>query len=76
MVYASPVLLSKSMTGGTIWLIIMANPISHMVIAFRDAFNGEFHPISWVVFVSLSAGAFLIGDLAITKGKTLINEYI
>lgn len=76
MVYASPVILMKSMTGGAIWLIIMANPLSHMIIAFRDAFNGEFHPLSWLVFLCVSAGSFFLGDLAITKGKTLINEYI
>jgi ABC-type polysaccharide/polyol phosphate export permease len=76
MVYASPVILSKSMTGGTVWLVIMANPLSHIVIAFRDVFNNEFHPLSWSVFIGLSATTFLLGDLAITRAKTLINEYI
>jgi ABC-type polysaccharide/polyol phosphate export permease len=76
MVYASPVILSKSMTGGAIWLIIMANPLSHIVIAFRDVFSSEFHPISWAVFAILTASTYLLGDFAITRAKTLINEYI
>jgi lipopolysaccharide transport system permease protein len=76
MVYASPVTLSRTITGGSIWVIITANPLSHLVIAFRDTFNGEFPPISWVVFENVSGGAFLVGDLAIREGKTLINEYI
>src|SRR5262249_24719411 len=37
LVYFSPVLVSENIVGPTIWkLILVLNPLSHIVIAFRD----------------------------------------
>jgi lipopolysaccharide transport system permease protein len=76
MVYVSPVVVSEEMIGGTIWKIILCNPLAHVVICFRDIYNAGFHPFSWLVFVAMSIIAFVLGGLVITKTKILINEYI
>jgi len=76
MVYFSPVLINDSMVDGSIWQVIMLNPLSHIIVSFRDTFWGSFHSWSWVIFLSMSTAAFLLGHLVITKTKRIINEYI
>jgi len=75
-IYLSPVLISPSMVSPRIWDLILLNPVSHVIIAFRDVFDGTFHPFSWAVFaigmlLSLGLGAFVI-----TRARVAINEYI
>jgi len=43
LIYFSPVILHESMTGSTLWQYVMLNPLSHIVISFRDTFLGHFH---------------------------------
>jgi lipopolysaccharide transport system permease protein len=76
LVYFSPVIVSDSMVGETIWSWILLNPLSHIIISFRDIFWGTFHLWSWVIFLGMSVVIFLSGELFITKAKRLINEYI
>jgi len=76
MVYFSPVILNESMVGGTVWRIIMLNPLSHIIVSFRDVFWGSFHFWSWMIFLFMSLGAFLMGHFVIHKAKRVINEYI
>jgi lipopolysaccharide transport system permease protein len=76
LVYFSPVILSEAMVGGTIWKWILLNPLSHIILSFRDVFWGTFHFLSWVIFSVMSVGMFLCGSLVITKAKRHINEYI
>jgi len=76
MVYFSPVLISDSMVRGSIWQLIIFNPLSHIIISFRDVFWGSFHFWSWVIFLCMSITAFLLGSLVITKAKRIISEYI
>lgn len=76
LVYFSPVILNDSMVGGTIWRMIMINPLSHIIISFRDVFWGSFHLWSWIIFIVISIAVFFLGNLVITKAKRLINEYI
>jgi len=76
LVYFSPVIVSDSMVGETIWSWILLNPLSHIIISFRDIFWGTFHFWSWVIFLGMSIVIFLSGELFITKAKRLINEYI
>ena len=64
------------MVSPRIWNLILLNPISHVIITFRDVFDGTFHPLSWVIFatgmlISLGLGAFVI-----TRARVAINEYI
>ena len=76
LIYFSPVILHESMTGPVLWQYVLLNPLSHIVISFRDVFLGNFHLSSWIIFLSQSIGAFLLGNFAMVKAKQLINEYI
>lgn len=75
-VYMSPVVISPAMVSPRIWSLILLNPISHVIITFRDVFDGTFHPVSWAIFatgmlISLGLGAFVI-----TRARVAINEYL
>jgi lipopolysaccharide transport system permease protein len=76
LVFVSPVVLSPSLVGDSVWRLVLLNPLAHVVICFRDVFDGTFTPISWAIFVAMSvlllgAGAYVMG-----RAKTMINEYI
>lgn len=76
LIYFSPVILHESMTGSALWQYVMFNPLSHIIISFRDVFLGNFHLSSWIFFLTQSIGAFLLGNVAMLKAKQVINEYI
>lgn len=76
LIYLSPVVVSQEMVGEKIWGYILWNPLSHVIICFRDLFEARFHLGSWAVTAAMSLLAFFVGDWVITKTKLLINEYI
>lgn len=76
MVYVSPVLLNESIVGERIWRFVLLNPLAHVVICFRNVFDGNFNPVSWAVFTTISVIALLTGSAVMGRAKTLINEYI
>ena len=76
MVFVSPVIASESIVGPTVWQLIQWNPLTHVVVCFRDVFSASFHPLSWGIFVTMSALCFLFGSWVIRRTKVLINEYI
>ncbi|HBP16428.1 MAG TPA: hypothetical protein DEA08_01370 [Planctomycetes bacterium] len=76
LVYVSPVVASEALVGPKVWGYILYNPLAHVVICFRDVFEGSFHPWSWVLFASLAAAAFLSGAWVMTRAKRHIAEYI
>jgi lipopolysaccharide transport system permease protein len=76
LIYFSPVILQESMTGSSLWRYVMVNPLSHIIISFRDIFLGSFHLWSWIIFLGYSIGVFLLGNFAMRKAKQIINEYI
>ncbi len=75
-VYISPVIASPEMVGHDIWKIILLNPLSHIIICFRDTYYSTFHPFSWMIFTGLSLSSFLLGAWIINKTKLMINQYI
>ena len=75
-IYLSPVLISPSMVSPRIWSLILLNPISHVIITFRDVFEGTFHPFSWAVFAIGMVAALMLGSIVITRARVTINEYI
>jgi len=75
-IYFSPVILSEPIVGNKIWRYILWNPLSHIIICFRDIFNADFHLLSWIIFTCMAFVAFMIGGWVITRTKLLINEYI
>lgn len=76
LIYFSPVLLSESMVSVPLWRMILLNPLSHVILSFRDVLQGGFHPESWAIFFVLSLISLAIGGLVITRAKVKINEYI
>jgi lipopolysaccharide transport system permease protein len=76
LIYLSPVLLSESMVPPPVWRLILLNPLSHVVLAFRDVLQGGFHPTSWAIFAALSFSALAVGSFVVTRAKVRINEYI
>ncbi|MBF0326580.1 MAG: ABC transporter permease [Alphaproteobacteria bacterium] len=74
LIYVSPVVLSENMLGETLWMVVLANPLSHAVITFRDTLLGQWHPLSWIVFAVLSTSSLLAGAWAIAKVKIHIND--
>lgn len=75
-VYISPVMLSEQLVGERMWQLVLLNPLSHIVICFRDVVFGTFHTSSWLVFAVMSLGAFAIGAWVVDSAKGAINEYL
>lgn len=76
MVYATPVIASPELVGERVWALIMLNPLSHIVICFRDVYYLEFNLLSWLIFILMSLFSFVFGALVISKAKLHINQYI
>jgi ABC-type polysaccharide/polyol phosphate export permease len=75
-VYFSPVVLSPSMVPPWMWRVIEMNPLSHVVISFRDVLEAQLHPWSWLIFVGITVAAVGLGIGALTGAKRLFGEYI
>ena len=76
LVYLSPVVSSPEMVGGKMWKLILLNPLSHIVICFRDIYYLEFHQLSWIIFIMMASVSFIVGSWVINHTKILINQYI
>lgn len=75
-IYLSPVLMSQKMVAPRVWELILFNPLSHVIISFRDVFDGTFHPVSWGIFAFGVVASLWIGSVVITRARMTINEYI
>lgn len=75
-VFFSPVVASEAMVGPRAWRLLQWNPLTHVVVCFRDVFLGQFHPLSWTLFACMTLVAVVVGAWTISKTKLLINEYI
>ncbi len=76
LVYLSPVIASPEIVGERMWRFILLNPLSHIIICFRDVYYLQFHPLSWAVFALMAAACFFLGNWVINRTKILINQYI
>ncbi len=74
-VYMSPVVLAPSMVPPLIWHIIELNPLSHVLICFRDVFEAQFHPVSWGIFIAMTAASIVLGMIGISGAKRIFSEY-
>jgi len=76
LVYISPVVSVPTLAGNQVWNIILLNPLSHVVISFRDLYYQEFHFLSWIIFITMSLTTFRLGAFVIARTKLIINQYI
>lgn len=62
-IYLAPVCYFDTMVPERVRWLLQLNPFSHAVWCFHDAmYAGRFdHPVSWIIFPSLSVAAFLVG---------------
>ena len=74
--YLSPTILRQEMVSERVWFVVLLNPLSHVVIAFRDVFEGELHPISWLVFIVSALVSWLIGSWILRRTRLWINDLI
>jgi lipopolysaccharide transport system permease protein len=75
-VYLTPVIIREETASPRIWQIVLCNPLSHVVICFRDVYQGSWHPVSWAIFAGLALCAVLIGAATVALARRHINEYI
>ena len=52
------------------------NPLTHVVICFRDVFGCEFHFVSWFVFAGMALSAMAIGAWLLTFFRLRVAEYL
>ncbi|OAN55078.1 hypothetical protein A6A05_00520 [Magnetospirillum moscoviense] len=76
LVYFSPVLVSESMVSPRVWLLLQINPLSHVVICFRDVLQGQFHLASWAIFTIMTLAVLTFGAWLVDHQKRHINEYL
>jgi lipopolysaccharide transport system permease protein len=76
LVYFSPVVLHEAIVGERLWRIVMLNPLAHVVVCFRDVFQGELHLQSWAIFAAMTALTLAAGAWVMRRAKVLINEYL
>lgn len=76
LVYVSPVVLTPDMVGERLWSVVLLNPLSHVILCFRDVLGGGFHPASWAIFAAMAVAMATIGLWVVNRTKLLINEYI
>lgn len=76
LIYLSPVVLSEKIAGPRIWHALQFNPLFHVVECFRDVFDGKFHAVSWIVFVSMTFVALALGTFVLNRARAILNELI
>lgn len=76
LIFLSPVILSQEMVPDVVWNVIILNPLSHVILCFRDVLEGQFHALSWALFAMLSAITLVVGGFAVSRTKLIINEHI
>ena len=75
-VFLSPVILVQNKVSSRVWFVVLLNPLSHVVIAFRDVLYGEWHPVSWFIFVSSAMVSWYIGATILRRTRLWINDLI
>ena len=76
LIFMSPVIVSPSMVHPTIWTIILCNPLSHIIICFRDVFSSQFHAGSWIAFALMTILVLLIGAALLNQYRLRMNDYL
>lgn len=75
--YVSPVVLRQDMVSEKVWFTVMLNPLSHVVVAFRDVMYGEkLHTESWIVFIVTAWVSWQLGSTVLRRNRLWINDLI
>lgn len=76
MIFVTPVLISPAMVRPEVWAGIRWNPLTHVVICFRDVFAGEIHADSWCIFALLTLLSITAGSQLISRLRLRIVDYL
>jgi lipopolysaccharide transport system permease protein len=76
LVFLTPVTLHKGMVSSAIWEWMMWNPLTHVVVCFRDTYTAEVHPLSWIVLTAGALVALLVGGAVIRRAKLAIVQLL
>jgi lipopolysaccharide transport system permease protein len=76
LIFVTPVLISSTMVRPEVWAWIRMNPLTHVVICFRDVFSGEIHPISWWIFSLVTLVSITTGSCLISRLRLRIVDYL
>jgi lipopolysaccharide transport system permease protein len=74
-VYLSPAVLAETMVPPGIWNLVQFNPLSHVIICFRDVFDAQLHLLSWGIFAGMAAVTLALGTVALSGAKQIFGEY-
>lgn len=76
LIFVTPVLIAPSMVSPTVWDFVLLNPLTHVVICFRDVFECQFHLVSWTVFGGMTLLAMTFGAWLLTFFRLRLAEYL
>lgn len=79
LIYITPTMYPPDTAPRIIQELIKINPLSHMVIVFRDVWlpgTNDFHLTSWAYFTGLSLLVLTIGYLMILKVKKIVGDLV
>lgn len=78
LLYLSPAVYPLGAAPAALQPIIELNPLSHVVIVFRDALlsSGNFHWASWLYAATLAGATFAAGWFAIVKVKRFVGDLV
>jgi len=79
LVYITPTMYPPEAAPGIIQKLININPLTHMIIVFRDVWTpgvDGLQVMSWVYFSALSIGLLIIGYLLTQKTQKFVGDLI
>ena len=76
LIFLSPVIVCQSMVSPRMWGYILCNPLSHVVLCFRDVYEGRIHPLSWCLFLAMTCFVVLLGGWMVNKSRLRMNDYL
>ena len=79
LLYLSPALYPAEAAPGILRQFIELNPMTHVVIMFRDAFLGSGRPLhisSWMYSAAMAAAVLLLGFFGISRLKRVVGDLV
>ena len=79
LLYLTPIMYPLSLTHGIVNTLIRINPLTQMVIIFRDVLlpdAGGIHVMSWLIFALLAISSFITGYIGISKTQRFVGDLV
>ena len=76
LIFLTPVIASREMVGPRVWNYILFNPLTHVILCFRDVYTGQFHMHSWLCFGGMTALVVLVGASLVHRSRLRMNDFL